>query len=190
MALLMRKVIAFYHYFVSPLSYYKQAIKHDEPPEKNQEYIEPVKQLISAEVSYQKFNILDRYYEKIFNCEQFLASDLYDQYDAFHYTSFANALCILNEQTILASEARIKKFGFGVFMTKMCKPENRDDKIRFNNYNTKVDRHDAKLQCAFAFRKDSIKLNKIARIERDVWRFDGDLNLNKCDYILILRKHY
>jgi hypothetical protein len=108
----------------------------------------------------------------------------------YHYTSKYCAELILRDMKLYATNARIKRFGSGVFLTKLA-PCVDEDQLLVNNYIHKSHVYRTKLECAFAIK--STFLVKFKRLkdkfnpERDIWRFDGDIDLTKCEFHLIHR---
>ena len=87
-----------------------------------------------------------------------------------------------------AKEARIIRFGRGVFMTKIA-PCSETDLLLTNNYigNPK---YLHRLECAFAIKTSSMifrKLNDKFYPSRDIWKSDRDIDLNQCEFYLIDR---
>ena len=117
--------------------------------------------------------------------------DWHDQNEAYiyHYTNIPNAINILEEKVLRISQARIHKFGTGVFMTKF-NPKKSDNELIVNNYRGNW-KYAAKLHCAFAFDSELLKANKFIDnwyIGRDLWRYDYDICLDYKEFTLILRK--
>jgi hypothetical protein len=89
---------------------------------------------------------------------------------------------------INAGQARIKRFGFGVFMTRIdpCK----DDKfLLFNNYLDNP-KYQSRLECAFAISFDCIYAKKITDHfypQRDLWRCNFNVDLKDKKFYLIIR---
>ncbi len=107
----------------------------------------------------------------------------------YHYTDKESAKSILKSKAIKQGKSSRSTFGRGVFMT-ILKPTESDSVLLENNYGDKLKFH-SKTQCAFAFNIQELKAKKIDdpfSKNRDIWRFDQDINLNEYDFKLILRK--
>ena len=129
----------------------------------------------------------------IFNKKIFLIKHYLDwnENDAFyyHYTSKYSARQILNDMKIMATDARIPHFGYGVFLTKLG-PKEENDTLLENNYRGNS-KYEDRIECAFALKNNSI--NRFAKIfdrfypSRDVWKSIKDIDLNRSRFFLIFR---
>ncbi len=107
----------------------------------------------------------------------------------FHYTTLQNAKSILRMMKIKVTEARIKKFGTGVFMTKM-EPIEAESTLLHNIYlgNPK---YESRLECAFAIHKHhsrAYEFNDPMYPRRDLWKSNNDIHLNEDNFVLVIRK--
>ena len=91
---------------------------------------------------------------------------------------------------LYATNARIMRFGSGVFLTKLA-PCVEEDQLLVNNYLYVSRYYRTKLECAFAIKSSfSIKFKRLKdkfHPERDIWKFDGDIDLTQCEFRLINR---
>ncbi len=108
----------------------------------------------------------------------------------YHYTSKYFAKLILKDMKIKITNSRLVRFGVGVFMTKMppCADE---DELLANNYIHKSRYYRTKLECAFAIKPNhSMRFQQLADkfdLSRDIWKCDTDIDLNQCEFYLIMR---
>ena len=115
-------------------------------------------------------------------------NDQNDDY-IYHYTNISNALNILNEKVLRTTQARIPRFGRGVFMTK-CPPNLSDNELIQNNYQGNR-KYVSKVKCAFAFERAYLNAHQLLVYNdsnRDLWRYDYDIYLYNKEFTLILRK--
>ena len=115
-------------------------------------------------------------------------NDRHDDY-VYHYTDFKSAINILQHNVLFASQARITRFGRGVFMTKYS-PNKSDYDLIQNNYQGNW-KHASKVDCAFAFKSAYLGANKFREqrdFNRDLWKHDADIFLSTIEFTLILRK--
>lgn len=90
---------------------------------------------------------------------------------------------------IRKTEARIKRFGTGVFMTKM-EPIVDKSTLLYNIYlgNPK---YESRLECAFAVKKDHIRareFNDPKYPSRNLWKSNDDIYLNDNNFTLVFRE--
>ncbi len=116
-------------------------------------------------------------------------NDKMEKIFVFHYTSIAHAKLILKSKKIMVScDERVPKFGRGVFLT-VKHPHLTSKNLLENNYRLiGVRKYKDRVQCAFAF--NIRKLNPIQlfdKMQRDIWKYNQDICLNRFDYHLILR---
>jgi hypothetical protein len=106
----------------------------------------------------------------------------------YHYTSKYFAQLILKDMKIKITKSRLIRFGVGVFMTKMP-PCVGEDALLTNNYIHKTPYYRAKLECAFAIKPNhSMIFQQLAdKFHRDVWKCGNDIDLNQCEFYLIIR---
>ena len=81
----------------------------------------------------------------------------------YHYTSLYCANQILQSRRIIASLPKWKSFGKNVYFTK-CKPDSNDYQIVTNNYIHYSMAYLSNIQCAFAFHKNHLILNKVKEL--------------------------
>ncbi len=149
---------------------------------------------------WQSFNALkidytfDPHYFKSNYSRHFYTSDRWEnRYNRneyiFHYTSLENARSILNVKRIYVTEARVKNFGIGVFMTAL-QP--------FENYSTLLEniylgnpKYETRLECAFAIKRHHINAYEFVdrkHPSRDLWKCNHDIEL-KNNFFLIVREY-
>ena len=95
---------------------------------------------------------------------------------------------ILKEKEIKVSQARIPKFGTGVFLTDLD-PTSSTHELLVNNYNGNY-KYQSKTQCAFALPRNYLKLVKLydrINAPRSVYRSDESIRLEKLKFYLVLR---
>ena len=112
----------------------------------------------------------------------------HDDY-VYHYTDFNSAISILKHNILFTSQARIPRFGRGVFMTKHS-PNKSDYELIQNNYQGNW-KYASKVECAFAFVSaylDAKKFRDYRDFNRDLWKHDENIFLNTVEFTLILRK--
>jgi hypothetical protein len=127
--------------------------------------------------------------EKVFKIDAIASSDWNDfNNDYFyHYTSLNCAIQILQIRRLIASKPKVKRFGKNVYFTK-CKPDSNDYQIVTNNYIYYSMAYLSNIQCAFAFHKNHLILNKVYdKFARDIWRHADDIDLNRIDFKVIIR---
>ena len=109
----------------------------------------------------------------------------------YHYTSLKCARQILQSRRIIAKVPKVKRFGKNVFFTK-CKPDLNDYQIVTNNYIHYSTNYLNNIQCAFAFHRYDLVLNKVSdNHKRDIWTHADDIDLNQTDFKVIIRQpHY
>ena len=128
-------------------------------------------------------------HEKVFKIDVIDSSDWNDfKNDYFyHYTSLHCATQILQTRRIIANKPKVKRFGKNVYFTK-CKPASNDYQIVTNNYIHYSMAYLSNIQCAFAFHKNHLILNKVYdKFARDIWRHAEDIDLNRIDFKVIIR---
>lgn len=106
----------------------------------------------------------------------------------YHYTSHVCARQIIDSMCIRTSQARVRRFGTGVFLTTMS-PSNSTAELLENNYqgNTKYRNN---TQCAFALPKSDFSVVKVhdpRDPKRDIWRINTSVELSHTDFYLITR---
>ena len=107
----------------------------------------------------------------------------------YHYTSKYFAKCILESKTIHLTPARVRCFGFGVFMTLM-NPTMFDDRALLENNYQGNNKYSNRIECAFAVDRSMIKAEKFIdprAPNRDLWRNGTQIDLTKVDFFLINR---
>ena len=127
--------------------------------------------------------------EKVFKIDVIDSSDWNDfKNDYFyHYTSLHCATQILQSRRIIACKPKVKRFGKNVYFTK-CKPDSNDYQIVTNNYIHFSMAYLSNIQCAFAFHKNHLILNKVYdKFARDIWRHADDIDLNRIEFKVIIR---
>ncbi len=112
-------------------------------------------------------------------------NDQNDDY-IYHYTNTSNAIHILKEKVFRTTQARIPRFGRGVFMTKFP-PNLSDNELIQNNYQGNR-KYAPKVKCAFAFERAYLNAHQLLDFNRDLWRYDYDIYLFDKEFTLILRK--
>ena len=132
-------------------------------------------------------------FDIIFNKKIFLIKHYLDWYenDAFyyHYTSKYSARQIFNDMKIIAHNARIPHFGYGVFLTRLG-PKEKNYTLLENNY-TGNSKYEDRLECAFALKTNStnrfVKIHDRFYPSRDVWKSIKDIDLTRSRFFLIFR---
>ena len=106
----------------------------------------------------------------------------------YHYTSLNNARQILRDRKIKANIPKVKHFGRGIFFT-VLEPNSADEHIIKNNYIYYSKAYVGNIQCAFAFHKNDMYLRKVYdKFNRDVWKREDDIDLNRNDFKIIVRQ--
>ena len=127
--------------------------------------------------------------KNVFKIDTIYLSNWHDSSNSYyyHYTSLLNARQILKDRKIKANIPKVKYFGKGIFFT-VLKPNSPDEHIIKNNYIYYSKAYLSNVQCAFAFlRNDLILKKKYDKFSRDIWRHDGDINLNHIKFKVVIR---
>ena len=120
----------------------------------------------------------------------------------FHYTDPISALSILTDGGIYSYlvQSDLVKFGDKpfIYLTKLKPTSKNEDLVKSiydlsslsssqleKNHRSKF----RKLHYAFGFKKDDLKAfsKKLSNFKGDLYKFDGDLELNKFKFILVVR---
>ena len=127
--------------------------------------------------------------KNVFKIDTVYSSNWHDSSNSYyyHYTSLLNARQILKDRKIKASIPKVKYFGKGIFFT-VLKPNSPDEHIIKNNYIYYSKAYLSNVQCAFAFLRNDLILKKMYdKFSRDIWRHDGDINLNHIKFKVVIR---
>ena len=130
--------------------------------------------------------------EPILNVDNVFSVNEWHDYSSeyiYHYTTIHNAKEILRDKVINANWPKRHNYGKGVFFTIL--PPNRNDRdLIVNNYIYLSHKYFSNVECAFAFKKSDLNLKRInADCGRDVWCFNGDINLVGIQFRLVVRKN-
>jgi hypothetical protein len=85
--------------------------------------------------------------------------------------------------------ARIRKFGTGVFMTKMDPTESVSQLL--HNIYLNNQKYESRLECAFAINMydiDAIEFKDPMYPSRDLWRTNSSIHLNGKHFFLVIRQ--
>lgn len=106
----------------------------------------------------------------------------------YHYTSLHNARLILADRKLIAFLPKIQHFGKGIYFT-VLKPSTNEEQLIKNNYIYYAKTYLSNIQCAFAFKKNDLLLTKITdRFNRDIWKYGNDIDLNRINFKIVIRK--